>query len=137
MNYSYSIQRLFKASSSVKMHRDLQIMHLLDEGLGFASKSFKSIHIAGSNGKGSVANKIAYALQIAGYRVGLYTSPHLFTFRERIACNSQWISEEEVASGLHEIFQLEESLGIEASFFELTTALAFTFFHCDAFELIA
>ncbi|HEY2811192.1 MAG TPA: cyanophycin synthetase [Rhabdochlamydiaceae bacterium] len=128
MNYNDCIQRLFAASSSIKMHKDLGVIQLLDKALGFPSQRLRAIHIAGSNGKGSVAIKIACALEKEGYKVGLYTSPHIFTFRERIAINSQWISEEEVADGLASIFSLEKALGIQASFFELATALAFDYF---------
>jgi dihydrofolate synthase/folylpolyglutamate synthase len=124
-DYTQLIKRLFQKSVSVAMHRDLTAVQLLDKRLGCPSQHYRTIHVAGSNGKGSVSAKFASALEAEGFRVGLYTSPHLFTFRERIAINGQCISEEDAALGLREIFQMEESGGSQASFFELTTMLAF------------
>lgn len=128
MNYSECLERLFKASASIKMHYDLSLMKALDRYLGYPATSFPCIHIAGSNGKGSVSTKIAHALMEAGYKVGLYTSPHLYTFRERIRCNSEPISEESVIQFLEPIFHAEAALNAPASFFELTTLLAFSYF---------
>lgn len=127
-DYTQCIEHLFQRSSRVAMHRDLSYMQLLESGLEHPSESYRTIHVAGSNGKGSVSLKIASALSAEGYRVGLYTSPHLFTFRERIAINGECISEEDVVQEMREIFTLEKKCGIEASFFELTTALAFQYF---------
>ncbi len=90
--------------------------------------TFSTIHIAGSNGKGSVATKIAYGLELSGKKVGLYTSPHLINFRERIQINGTWISESETCSGLEFLFALMESQQIPATFFEMTTLLAFLHF---------
>jgi len=134
-DYTHCIESLFQKSASVGMHRDLKIARLLDKALGYPSASFRTIHIAGSNGKGSVSTKIAFALAQEGYRVGLYTSPHLFTFRERISINGQCISEEEVAQQLEQLFQLEKQCGISASFFELTTMLAFSYFRSRAVDI--
>jgi dihydrofolate synthase/folylpolyglutamate synthase len=128
MNYTDCIERLFQKSASISMRRDLNSMQLLDKALGYPSRCCRMIHIAGSNGKGSVATKIASALEQEGFRVGLYTSPHLFTFRERISINGSYIEEEAVAQGVKEIFNIENQLGIHASFFEVTTALAFSYF---------
>lgn len=128
MNYAQCIERLFQASASIKMHDDLSLMRALDQLLGHPSQSFPTIHVAGSNGKGSVSLKIARALQAVGYRVGLYTSPHLYTFRERIQCNGVSIEEEAVVDYLAPIFLAEEELQVRASFFELTTLLAFSYF---------
>lgn len=128
MNYTDCIERLFQKSASISMRRDLSSIQLLDEALGYPSRCCRMIHVAGSNGKGSVVTKIASALEHEGFRVGLYTSPHLFTFRERISINGSYISEEAVVQRLEEIFSIEERLGIRASFFEATTALAFSYF---------
>ena len=87
---------------------------------------FASIHIAGTNGKGSVATKIAKTLQLSGKKVGLYTSPHISTFRERIQINGNLIGESETASLLSEI--LPVSSAISSTFFETTTLLAFLYF---------
>lgn len=102
----------------------LQTARLLSQALHFPEKSFKSIHIAGTNGKGSVATKIAACLERAGYRVGLYTSPHITSFRERICINGEMISEEDVTRALEKLF----SFNIPATFFAYTTILAFDYF---------
>ena len=97
----------------------------LDQKLGFPHRSFRSIHVGGTNGKGSVAAKIAEGLQAEGYRVGLYTSPHISCVRERIRINGEMIPEEAVVSHLSSIFShADESY----SFFDFLTALAFVYF---------
>lgn len=100
--------------------------YLLDEHFGHPHLKYKTIHVGGTNGKGSCSHTLAAILQSAGYKVGLYTSPHLTDFRERIRVNGQMIPEEEVVS-----FVMEERAFFEPlhpSFFELTTALAFKYF---------
>lgn len=99
----------------------LSTMSQLAEKYGHPEKGFKSVHIAGSNGKGSVAVKMAKALEKEGYKIGLYTSPHISTFRERIQINSTLISEETVLRLLPD--------EAEGSFFELATLLAFRWFN--------
>ena len=89
-------------------------------------KTFKSIHLAGTNGKGSCSHMLASIFQEAGYKVGLYTSPHLKDFRERIKINGKEISESEVISFVKENKDKYEP--ITPSFFELTVALAFKYF---------
>lgn len=89
-------------------------------------KQFPAIHVAGSNGKGSVSTKIAKALQLSGKKVGLYTSPHISTFRERIQINGKMISEEDTSALLDLIFP--KTVPVLATFFELTTLLAFLYF---------
>ncbi len=94
--------------------------------LGDPHKKIKSIHVAGSNGKGSVSAMLSAALQANRYTVGLYTSPHLVDFRERIKINGVLISEEYIASFLEKIWK---DVGrLHATFFEVTTALAFAYF---------
>ena len=98
----------------------------LDAYFGHPHTKFKTIHVAGTNGKGSVSHTIASVLQHAGYKVGLYTSPHLKDFRERIRINGAMISEAEVVSFVeHNIAVIKQ---IEASFFEITTLMAFDWF---------
>jgi dihydrofolate synthase/folylpolyglutamate synthase len=98
----------------------------LDKHFGHPHKNFRSIHVAGTNGKGSCAHTIAAILQECGYRVGLYTSPHLVDFRERIRINGQPIPETYVIDFVdQERFFFEP---LEPSFFELTTAMAFKYF---------
>lgn len=92
--------------------------------LGHPEKTFRSIHIAGTNGKGSVSTKIAKALSLAGYKTGLYTSPHISCFRERIQINGEMISEECVVKNLENLLKLN----IPLTFFETTTLLAYLHF---------
>jgi len=101
-------------------------MLALDNLLEQPHKRFQSIHIAGTNGKGSVSHMLAAILQQAGYKVGLYTSPHLTDFRERIRINGEMIPKEDVL-GFIDRYQsaLDE---ISPSFFEITTAMAFCYF---------
>lgn len=94
--------------------------------LGEPQDSFKSIHIAGTNGKGSTSHMIASILQCAGYKTGLYTSPHLKDFRERIKINGQMIGQEDVINFTERIIPLIDK--IEPSFFEITVAMAFDHF---------
>lgn len=97
-------------------------MKLHDAKLGCPHLSFKSIHVAGTNGKGSVATKIAAVLQNLGFKVGLYTSPHIFSYRERIQINGEWISDARAEEILSQVF--DPSL----SFFDVLTAMAFVHF---------
>lgn len=94
--------------------------------LGHPEQKIKSIHIAGTNGKGSTAHMLASVLQSAGYRVGLYTSPHLLDFRERIRLNGQMISESDVFDFLNTHAPVFLSMGL--SFFEMTVGMAFDYF---------
>jgi len=89
-------------------------------------KKFKTIHVAGTNGKGSVSHLIASILQDAGYKTGLFTSPHLKDFRERIKVNGLMITEEEVAEFIGNNIQIIEE--VNPSFFELATIMAFEYF---------
>jgi dihydrofolate synthase/folylpolyglutamate synthase len=98
-------------------------MRRIDAAQGHLHRKFKSIHVAGTNGKGSVSHKIAAALQAEGRKVGLYTSPHIASFCERISINGQMIPEEAVEQLLPPILELGEG-----TFFEYATALAFAYF---------
>lgn len=100
----------------------------LDEIFGHPHRQYKTIHVAGTNGKGSVSHMLAAVFQTAGYKTGLYTSPHLKDFRERIKINGQIISEDEVVEWV-EHYPIKNNLwNIEPSFFELTAAMAFDYF---------
>ena len=94
--------------------------------LGNPQRSYHTIHVAGTNGKGSVSHTIASVLQSAGYHVGLFTSPHLLDFRERIRVDGQMIDETEVVGFVERYRTKMESLGL--SFFEMTAAMAFKYF---------
>ncbi|HKJ49098.1 MAG TPA: Mur ligase family protein, partial [Christiangramia sp.] len=106
--------------------KDLSNTLKLAEHLDHPESKFKSIHVAGTNGKGSVSHMLASVLQSAGYKTGLYTSPHLKDFRERIRVNGKMISQEEVISFIEEnqIFLGQNKL----SFFEMTVGMAFDHF---------
>jgi dihydrofolate synthase / folylpolyglutamate synthase len=128
MNYTQLLEKLYHCATSKGLKLGLENSHKLNEALSFPTRHFETIHIAGTNGKGSVSTKIAAALQAAGLKVGLYTSPHIATFRERIAINNQIISIEDVSDLLKEIFSLLDSNKIPVTFFEITTLLCFKYF---------
>ena len=98
----------------------------MDKYFGHPHKKFKTIHIAGTNGKGSVSHMIASVLQASGYKTGLYTSPHLKDYRERIRVNGIEISEQEVIDFVENHKEIIEK--IEPSFFEMSVAMAFDYF---------
>lgn len=98
----------------------------LDNHFNHPHRQYKTIHVAGTNGKGSCSHTLASILQAEGYKVGLYTSPHLIDFRERIRVNGQCIDQDRVIRFVEEERSFFEPL--HPSFFELTTALAFTYF---------
>lgn len=126
--YSSLLYRLFHANRWGSHKLGLQNMEQLQKLFDYPDRQFKLIHVAGTNGKGSVTTKIACALQQAGYRVGLYTSPHLSCFRERIRINGEMISEKDVEVLLSSLLQVVDRESIHATFFELTTFLAFLYF---------
>ena len=105
----------------------------LDNYYGNPHKKFKTIHIAGTNGKGSVSHTLAAILQSAGYKVGLYTSPHLKDFSERIRVNGKPISEQYVIDFVSEADEIIEKLN--PSFFEITTLMAFTYFASEGVDV--
>ncbi len=139
MNYTETLDFLFKQlpmyqrDGSAAFKKTLNNILKISELLGQPEKGFKSIHIAGTNGKGSTAHMLASIFQAAGYKTGLYTSPHLKDFRERIKINGTEISEEKVISFVenhHEIFN-----SIKPSFFEWTVALAFQYFNEEKVDI--
>lgn len=99
---------------------------MLDNAFGNCHRRFKTIHVAGTNGKGSVSHSIASVLQGRGYKVGLYTSPHLVDFRERIKVNGDMIPEPCVQDFVQRFIDMK--LDCQPSFFELTTIMAFEYF---------
>lgn len=121
INWLYTQLPVFQKVGGQAYHPGLDnILHLLDE-LDQPQKKFKSIHIAGTNGKGSVSHMLAAVFQQGGYKVGLYTSPHLKNFEERVKINGKEISKEVVVD-----FTLKmQQSSIKPSFFEMTVALAF------------
>ena len=98
----------------------------LDEHFGFPHKRFKSVHVAGTNGKGSTSHMLASIFQEAGYKTGLYTSPHLKDYRERIKINGVFIDKEYVVDFVAQNQKILNEL--KPSFFEMSVALAFCYF---------
>ena len=126
MTYSAAIGYLYGLQKhGIKL--GLEAMQTLLSRLGHPERRFKSLHIGGTNGKGSTAAMTAAMLQAAGYRVGLYTSPHLVDFRERIRVNQVMIDESQVAE-LTQRLQAVVPADLSPTFFELTTAMAFLHF---------
>ena len=126
LKYLYESAPMFQQIGSKAYKPGLETTHKLDEHFGHPHQQFKTIHIAGTNGKGSCSHTIAAVLQSAGYRVGLFTSPHLVDFRERIRINGEMMPEEYVVNFVEEHRSFFEPL--HPSFFELTTAMAFRYF---------
>ena len=106
--------------------KDLSNIILICEHLNNPHNNFKSIHIGGTNGKGSCSHMLSSILQEANYKVGLYTSPHLVDFRERIKINGDMISKDSIVKFMNENFDFFESNNL--SFFEMTVGLAFDYF---------
>lgn len=117
---------MFQRVGKAAYKADLKNTVLLLKALGNPEKQIKAIHIAGTNGKGSVAHIIASILQEAGYKIGLYTSPHLKDFRERVKINGQLIPEESVTRFVKT--NKKSFVTIKSSFFEMTVGLAFKYF---------
>ncbi len=132
MNYEQTLEYLFtqlpmfSRVGAAAYKADLTNTIKLCEALGNPQHQFKSIHIAGTNGKGSTSHMLASILQTAGYKTGLYTSPHLVDFRERIKIDGIYCSKEFVVDFTEKIKPLIEA--IQPSFFEITVAMAFSYF---------
>lgn len=126
LTYLYERLPMFSRIGKAALKPDLTNTIKLCEVLGNPHEKFKSIHIAGTNGKGSVSHTLAAVLQHAGYKTGLYTSPHLVDFRERIRINGEMVSKEWVVDFTNRIKNAIEE--IQPSFFEITVAMAFTYF---------
>ena len=126
IDYLFNSTPLFQNVGKDAYKEGLDNTHLLDEHFGHPHRMFKTIHVAGTNGKGSCSHTLAAILQSAGYKVGLYTSPHLVDFRERIRINGVPVSQEYVIGFVENHRSFFEPL--HPSFFELTTAMAFNYF---------
>jgi dihydrofolate synthase/folylpolyglutamate synthase len=126
LDYLFSRLPMFSRIGSAAYKADLTNTITLCEFLGNPHTKFKTIHIAGTNGKGSVSHMLAAILQTAGYKTGLYTSPHLKDFRERIKVNGEMIDETFVIDFTERIKPLIEE--INPSFFEITVGMAFDYF---------
>lgn len=124
--YLYNSAPMFQQIGGAAYKEGLENTFALDTHFGHPHKQYRTIHVAGTNGKGSCSHTLAAILQEAGYRVGLYTSPHLVDFRERIRVNGVPVSEEYVINFVEQEKEFFEPL--HPSFFELTTAMAFRYF---------
>ena len=125
-DYLFNQTANYESQGAAGYKEGLDNMLKLDEHYGQPHTKFKSIHIAGTNGKGSVSHTIAAHLQISGYKVGLYTSPHLVDFSERIRINGQPISEQYVIDFVEQGKDFFEATG--STFFEIATEMAFKYF---------
>lgn len=126
IHYLYTRAPLFQNVGAGAYKEGLSNTHLLDAHFDHPHRRFKTIHVGGTNGKGSCSHTLAAILQEAGYKVGLYTSPHLLDFRERIRANGVMIPQQRVVDFVQTERHFFEPL--QPSFFELTTALAFLYF---------
>ncbi len=133
IEYLFTRLPLFSRIGAAAYKADLSNILALSEQLGNPERKFKSIHIAGTNGKGSTSHMLAAILQKAGYKTGLYTSPHLHDFRERIRIDGHMIPENNVIRFTENIQDSIEQ--IEPSFFEITVAMAFDWFAKEEIDI--
>jgi dihydrofolate synthase/folylpolyglutamate synthase len=139
MNYSetldflYSKLPMFTRIGEAALKKDLTNTIALCESLGNPQDTFKSIHVAGTNGKGSTSHMLAAILQIAGYKTGLYTSPHLKDFRERIRINGKMAPKAFVTAFVKQQMKVIER--VQPSFFEVTVAMAFSYFAIEEVDV--
>ena len=126
LDFMFSQLPMYHRIGAAAYKADIQPTIDMMNALGNPERKFRSIHIAGTNGKGSVSHFLASILQEAGYKVGLYTSPHLVDFRERIRINGEMISEQEVVDFITTHYPLLTTHSL--SFFEMTVGMAFDYF---------
>lgn len=134
MNYKETLEYLFgqlamfSRTGAEAYKPGLGATEALSEAYGGPHRAFRAIHVAGTNGKGSTSHTLAAVLQSAGYKVGLYTSPHLVDFRERIRVNGEPIAESAVVDFVDRFLKMPLSRELTPSFFEFTTIMAFEHF---------
>ncbi|MCF8294486.1 MAG: bifunctional folylpolyglutamate synthase/dihydrofolate synthase [Bacteroidales bacterium] len=133
LDFMYSQLPMFHRIGKEAYKNNLDNTLALDDYLNHPHQQFKTIHVAGTNGKGSVSHFLASIFQTAGYKTGLYTSPHLVDFRERIRVNGHKIPKEAVVQFLEDHSSFIQH--IKPSFFEMSVALAFDFFRKEAVEI--
>src|SRR5687767_10255706 len=133
IDYLFTRLPMFTRVGSAAYKADLNNIISLTSALGDPHTKFKSIHIGGTNGKGSVSHMLSAILQTSGYKTGLFTSPHLYDFRERIRIDGEMIGENEVIDFVQRIQPLIEE--IHTSFFEITAAMAFEHFAKNEVEV--
>lgn len=133
IDYLYSKLPMFTRVGAVAFKKDLHNIKVMCDKLDDPQKKFKSVHIGGTNGKGSTSHMLAAIFQQAGYKTGLYTSPHLKDFRERIRINGEMVSETFVTDFVAQQQNLIEE--ISPSFFEVTVAMAFAYFAAEKVDI--
>ena len=126
IEYLYAATPVFQQVGTTAYKPGLETTHTLDTHYGHPHRCYRTIHVGGTNGKGSTSHTIAAVLQASGYRVGLFTSPHLLDFRERIRVNGEMVSEDFVCRFVEDAKPLIEERS--PSFFEITTLMAFDYF---------
>ncbi|MCR9084170.1 MAG: Mur ligase family protein, partial [Cyclobacteriaceae bacterium] len=133
LDFLYGALPMFQRVGAAAFKKDLSNTIALCNHLGNPEKKFKSVHVAGTNGKGSSSHSLAAVFQAAGYKTGLYTSPHLKSFTERIRINGIEIPEEEVVRFVEA--NREFLLELKPSFFEMTVGMAFWYFAEEAVDI--
>jgi dihydrofolate synthase / folylpolyglutamate synthase len=133
ITYLYEKLPMFSRIGAAAYKKDLHNIIQLCDALGNPQQHFKTIHIAGTNGKGSTSSMLAAVLQQSGYKTGLYTSPHLKDFRERIRINGDMISKDFIVDFVERTKEMAEA--IEPSFFELMVAMAFEYFASQKIDI--
>ena len=133
LQWMFSQLPMYQRQGQSAFKKDLSNTLVLSEHLNHPENQFKSIHVAGTNGKGSTSHMLASILQEAGYKVGLYTSPHLKDFRERIRINGVEVSEDFVVEFISENKTFFEAH--ELSFFEMTVGMAFDYFKTEQVDI--
>ncbi len=134
LEYLFAQLPMFHRVGAAAYKPSLKNTEALCQWLGNPERKIQTIHVGGTNGKGSTAHLISAALQSAGCKVGLYTSPHLIDFRERIKINGDWISEEFVTDFVQR-YKNSNCISLQPSFFELTFAMAVDFFAHEQVEI--
>ncbi len=133
LSYLYARLPMFSRIGSAAYKKDLVNIRALCDILGNPQNNFRTIHVGGTNGKGSVSHMLAAILQTAGYKTGLYTSPHLHDFRERIRINGAMVPEQYIVDFTERISPSFNS--IEPSFFEISVAMAFEYFSQEKVDI--
>lgn len=135
LDYLFSQLPMFQRTGPAAYKNTLDNTLKLDELYGHPHRKYRTIHVAGTNGKGSVSHMLAAILQTAGYKTGLYTSPHLKDFRERIRINGDMIPESVVVEWVANFAANNKMWKIQPSFFELTVAMAFDYFATEKVDV--
>lgn len=132
IKYLYDSAPMFQHVGAPAYKAGMENSFLIDARLRHPHRQYRTVHVGGTNGKGSTCHLLASVLQAAGYRVGLYTSPHLLDFRERIKVDGEWIERDYVVRFMGEHKAFFES--VRPSFFEITTGMAFAWFARQAVD---